>query len=331
MSYAILPPGRRPAIAIPLDHGLVMLRSSIAAFPAFTFKRKIFKRLALLWALVLWVLRRIGLVSGSPLGTLDAACAARIREVCRDVVAVALIWSQVPGRPRRYFRIFGADSREIAFAKVSTSGPGCDRLRTEAHALKAYRKAVSFECPSVISLEEFDDAVMLVTSALPNDSRLRHAEDWTFPAAIQREIVGALTPAFLGDLRGANWYRAGRELNAVNAHFLALLDRLPNETPVQLCAVHGDFGSENFFAGPGGRIFLIDWEHFSGSAPAWTDAVGFWIGKHHRAIQTGAPDMARRFLDAFPAAAEIELCLALLYLSSFDVKDATKLVTLWKS
>lgn len=331
MSYAILPPGRHPAIAIPLDHGLVILRATIGVFPAFTVKRKIFKRIALLCALLLWVLRRLGLVSGSPLGTLDAVCAERIREVCPGAVAVAPIWSQVPGRSRRYFRIFGADAQEIAFAKVTTSGPGCDRLITEARALRAYRQAVSFECPRVISLEEFNSAVMLVTTALPKGSRLRHAEDWALPAAIQREIAGASTSSLLGDLRGADWYQAGRELNVANTHFLALLDRLQNETTVQLCAVHGDFGSENFFVSPGGRIFLIDFEHFSDSAPAWTDAVGFWIGKHHRAIQAGKPETARRFQDAFPEAAEIELFLALLYLSAFDVKDAIKLVTLWKS
>lgn len=331
MIYCILTYKRRRVIAIPLDYGIGALYASVASLPDSTYKRKLFKVYALFWAFALWLALRLGIGHGNTLPPLDDNLVRRIRGFCPEAMAVVPIWSLVPGRPRSYFRVFGAGAREIGFAKVSTSGPGRERLETEAMALEKYRTAVTFKCPQTIALDVSVDAVTLVTAALPASSRLLQARDHQFPAAIQREIQGEVVLSFVSELRQAGWYRQGLDRNKANNGFYRFIEDIPDHSAVQVGPAHGDFGSENFFADRAGHVFLIDWEHYSEKAPILTDVVGFWIGKHHRVIQSGAVVVARNFAQSFLDATEADLALALLYLSAFDVTDSMRLAALWKN
>jgi hypothetical protein len=331
LSFAVFTLGGRSVIAIPLDKSLPILRASIAALPAYTLKRKVFKRIALGWASALWLGRRLGLSLGKALQPADQVLVERIRDFCPGAAAVVPIWSLVPGRARSYFRIFDSATREIAFAKVSTAEPGRTRLQVEAGALQANANAKTFNCPLLLGLDIVADAVLLLTTALPPGSRLLHAEVVSFPHDIRDEIRSCTFTSTIDRVKRTDWYRRGLEVNAANPGLVKDLVAIEPATSVSLGPAHGDFGSENFFADLAGRIFLIDWEHYCAEAPVLTDEVGFWIGSHSRAIKTGKPRIAEDFAQAFMGHSNTDLLLALVYLSAFDVNDAKRLVALWKN
>lgn len=331
MNFVVFRYGGRPVIAVPLDGSLRVLRSSIACLPSFTFKRKVFKLFALVWGSAIWVGRRLGLVGGIGLDSADQALVERIKGFCPEAVSVVPIWSLVPDRPRSYFRVFDAAARELAFAKVSTAEPGRTRLQVEARALQAYEDAETFDCPHLLKLDVTDDAVVLITTALPRGSQLLHAEVNTFPKAIHAEIRYRVISSTMATVRKTEWYRRGIEANLDNPRVMMDLRAINAAELVSLAPVHGDFGSENFFADPAGRVFLVDWEHHSLEAPVLTDEVGFWIGRHHRAVQRGQSEVAKDFALAFRSKPTKDILLALVYLSAFDVTDAKRLAALWKN
>jgi aminoglycoside phosphotransferase len=318
-------------MALPLDSSFSVLRAGCVAFPAFTLKRKIFRIAALILAGVLWGARRVGLPAGAHLDSADAAVLARIKEACPQMAAAMLIWSLVPGRQRIYVRVFDANANECAFAKVSRVEPGRSWLQVEATALHRYSEARSFSCPRVLMLDVTETDVLLLTSALPPGSTLRHAETSIFPRTIQSEIQNQVVQASFSSLHRRAWYKRGIAALAANARVTSELAAIDDASPVALAPAHGDFGSENFYVDPARRVYLIDWEHFCDAAPILTDEVGFWIGKNHRAIRRGAREVARDFAQEFEEHCDSDLLLALIFLSAFDITDASRLVALWKS
>ena len=124
MSFHIFLHRGRPVIAVPLNYNIRILRASVAALPAFTLKRKLFKIYAYWLAFVLMILHRWGVFGGSTLPPFEKSLVQRIQDVCPNAEAVVPIWSLVPGRPRSYYRVFDRNAVEIAFAKVSASGVG---------------------------------------------------------------------------------------------------------------------------------------------------------------------------------------------------------------
>lgn len=318
-------------MALTLDSSFSVLRAGCAAFPAFTLKRKIFKIAALIWAAVLWGARRVGLPAGAPLDGADAAVLARIKEACPQMAAAIIIWSLVPGRQRFYVRVFDAKANECAFAKLSRVEPGRSWLQVEATALHRYSEARSFTCPRVLMLDVTETDALLLTSALPPGSTLRHAETSTFPRTIHAEIQSKVLQTPISSLRRFAWYQRGVAALAENARVASGLTAIDDASPVALAPAHGDFGSENFYVDPARRVHLIDWEHFCDTAPILTDVVGFWIGKNHRAIQRGDREVAQDFAREFEEHRDSDLLLALIFLSAFDITDASRLVALWKS
>lgn len=318
-------------MALPLDSSFSVLRAGCAAFPAFTLKRKIFKIAALIWAAVLWGARRVGLPAGAPLDSADAAVLARIKEACPQMAAATTIWSLVPGRQRIYVRVFDANANECAFAKVSRVEPGRSWLQVEATALHRYSEARNFTCPRVLTLNVSEADVLLLTSALPPGSTLRHPETSTFPRNIHAEIQSKVVQTPISSLRRHTWYHRGMAALAENPRVASELAAIDDASPIALAPAHGDFGSENFYVDPAQRVYLIDWEHFCDAAPFLTDEVGFWIGKNHRAIQRGDSEVAGDFTKEFEEHHDSDLLLALIFLSAFDITDASRLVSLWKS
>lgn len=318
-------------MALPLDSSFSVLWAGCAAFPAFTFKRKIFKICAVVWAAALWVARLVGLPVGVALDRADAAVLARIKAACPQFAAAMLIWSLVPGRQRMYVRVFDAKTNECAFGKLSRVEPGRSWLQVEATALHRYAEAKSFACPRVLMLDVTETDVLLLTSALPRGSTLRHAEASTFPRAIQAEIQSKVVQTPISSLHRCAWYQRGVAALGENARVASELAAIDDASPVALAPAHGDFGSENFYVDLARRVYLIDWEHFCDAAPILTDEVGFWIGKNHRSIQRGDSEVARDFAQEFEEHRDRDLLLALIFLSAFNVTDASRLVALWKN
>lgn len=308
-----------------------MLWASCRAFPAFTLKRKIFKGATLLWAAVLWLARRVRVPAGTALDSAEAKAIARIQDACPQMAAAMVLWSLVPGRQRTYFRIFDAKATECAFGKLSCAEPGRGWLQVEAAALERYAMAQSFTCPQVLMLDVTERETLLLTSAFPAGTTLLHAQNSDFPRPVQVEIQDKRVEAPFASLRDRAWFRRGREALAKNAGVSAALDAMDDAAPVTLAPAHWDFGSENFFTDPQGGLLLIDWEHHDPEAPILTDEVGFWIGRHHRAIQRHQHGIAADFSAAFEGQTESDLLLALLYLSGYEIGDAQTLVSLWKN
>ena len=331
MRYVLFKYFGRPILAVPLDSGFAVLLAGFLVFPAFTLKRKIFKYGALILAVICWVGRLAGLPIGTVLDRTEITVLSRIKLLCPQMEVAIPIWSLVLGRDRMYFRLFDAQANQCGFVKFSWSEPGRSWLEVEAKALQSHVNAKNFTCPKVIALEKTEEGVLLLTSVLPSMCTLLHAEKSFFPYDIYDEIQSQRFEVPFMTLRMLAWYQNGMTSLIKNTQATSELCAMDDDASITLAPAHGDFGSENFFVDPMKRIFLIDWEHYSKAAPVATDAVSFWIGQHHRAIQRGQPKIAKDFVLSFKSYPKTDLLLALVYLTAFEVTDAKKLVTLWKN
>ncbi len=84
----------------------------------------------------------------------------------------------------------------------------------------------------------------------------------------------------------------------------------------RVCAVHGDFGSENIFYN-GTSFFLIDWERFHLAGPLLTDLLGFWLGQHHKEIFHSPENSFQLFVNDFVDSNNFDITDSLMALAFF--------------
>jgi hypothetical protein len=88
------------------------------------------------------------------------------------------------------------------------------------------------------------------------------------------------------DIIGFNWWQSF--INSSEFPFFLEMISICFEAnkPILLSCVHGDMGSENIFENitHADDMVVIDWERYCDHAPYLTDALGYWLGYHHKLL-----------------------------------------------
>lgn len=325
MGFCILRLKGRPLLAIPIYGVFGIVWRSVALFPSYTLRRKLFRIVVFGGGALGWLAYRLHVWSGQRLPEPERSFVEGAIRVTAGASSALVIWSTVPGRGRRYVRLFDEQGKEVAFAKASLDASGRSRLRVEASALKRFERAKSFSVPSFILLREALATTMLITAVLPRGCQLRHPERTRLPNGILQELQERTALCKLHVIRQEDWFIHGLNNIGRSDPFGLLVDSFDGSVEVMVCTVHGDLGSENIFEAGDGRTILIDWEHFAEQGPCLTDPISFWIGQHHRAIRRNPAAKAGAFSNEFGSYSQVDICLALVYLAAFDVSDAVTL------
>ncbi len=228
--------------------------------------------------------------------------------------------------------VFGQLCSVIKLAVNEETAKG---IRREADVLGALAGRTEFKIPRVLALESWDGGCFLRMSAAPHEF-LVHNKSRTPPEALFQAIAALrpeTTPKAVPARNFESWQSARKRIRT--AEICEIASEIRADDEFDAAAAHGDLGSENVFSRlPAQAVCdftIIDWECFCETAPALTDRVGFWLGRHHLALKgwfrTSPGELARAFLAEFERApgGRHAAVLALLYLAGSGIDLACKL------
>lgn len=182
-----------------------------------------------------------------------------------------------------------ADRKVGVVTKIALNEGAAEGIRREAAVLQSLAGRTPFHLPEVLSLKSWNGGCALRVGAIPR-TRTVHKKRHPVPDALLQSVA-ALRPATLPSALPASQIE-GWESALARATTPAICRVASHIGPGMLFAVnaaHRDLGSENLFSHPSAKSLsdfsIIDWEFFTETAPALTDRVGVWIGRHHRTLK----------------------------------------------
>jgi hypothetical protein len=241
---------------------------------------------------------------------------ARVRRALSDAPVArageirAILMHKVAQNGRAYVFDFDRSARLRSVTKVAlTEHARTGVAREHEVLLRLPRSELPFQVPEVLAFRESRGTCVLSMSATEEGLRIHDKSkglpDFVFDAIAA--IGAAGTPRTMA-CAGFTWFD-GALARVTNARIGAVARQIGREEEFAVCAAHGDLGSENIFSSAAAataerRFAVIDWESFAESAPAMTDRVSFWLGRHHRRFKRefgawSGGAATSHFLDAF--------------------------------
>lgn len=224
----------------------------------------------------------------------------------------------------------------VTVTKLALTETAAKGLRWEAHVLDKLAGRTLFKIPSLILFKSWEEGCLVQISAAPEHQSV-YNKNQEFPEALLK-AVAALVPLNAAKTLPAEcfvgWQSA--RVRTFTPAIREIADQIKADDHFDTAAAHRDLGSENIFCGPNSQdvsdFTIIDWEFFSESAPAMTDCVGLWLGRHHRAFKGFGGlvknDLATAFISQFtntPGGKKAAV-LALLHLADMGIDLAQYLI-----
>jgi hypothetical protein len=293
----------------------------------------LFKRFVATIAPVLWVIHKSVPYLQSANKQIEIPAQAALNHLVEnsgipDPIPV-LLGSTVVGRQRYYVHLLNKKGSRVGFGKISWGPKGKELLRREKNALKRFALYDKFSVPTILKYADRPGFSYIITSPLTAEFSLRHSEKHPFPEEIHSSIAGTPGIVHVQKLRASEWFVNGLlAVSGGDAIRNYLLD-LKSDFPVRVVNVHGDFGGENLFEDPLGRVVILDWEHFSTEAPYLTDWIGYWIGKNHAGFAASPKHTIADFWRAHLDKEKTDIALALIYLANCKIWQAQKIAEWW--
>lgn len=241
----------------------------------------------------------------------------------------AFLLNKIDQNGRVYIFDHNLNGQLTLVTKLALNPTSAKGLHREAAVLRNLAGRTLFQIPELKAFVAWDDGCLIQVSATPCDQFVfnKHQD-------LPEELFDAI--ATLRSFRVPNSLAAGSFDGWKNFRNKARIpeichvaDEIRACDKFEVAAAHQDLGSENIFCRPSPKqvsdFTLIDWEFFSESAPALTDRVGVWLGRHHRALKGLArpcPNaLAVKFLNDFESASggKRAAVLALLHLADLGI------------
>jgi glycosyltransferase involved in cell wall biosynthesis len=329
----------RDVLAVPQRSKAVML-DGVKRYQPYTQKRRLFR-------VLLSVLIRFGgtrLVAVSRDGPMVEGFGFDFKswkielERClgQSIQYTIFTWPSEPSRQRLYVHLFDANHRPFAFTQLAFKNDDYPKLMARVEALQAMSK-LSFKkirVPKLIIHGRFDEASYMVIEPLPENAKtLSLKRNWD-SSTVTAEFCGQKRQIGPAEIMNQSWWSDyAKSLETGHQAFHEELVRLlPLGTDV--CRVHGDMGLANMVA-DGESIWLFDWELSHSTAPALTDAVGFFmsftVGKIPRNPMAHLARFHKRFLSDNSEHQRLAVMLAVAFRHSCGIPDAGRLMKTWTS
>lgn len=304
------------------------LKALSRLYPEYSTKRRMLKRLN--------VLNQAGcrLV---PRSFSRLAAAERFMPEIGKTQTRAVMLHKINQSNRAYFFDHHSDGHLLAVTKLALTEAAAKGIRREAEILRAIAGRTAFQTPDVLAFQSWQGGCLLQVSAVP-ECHTRHDKAHPLPEALF-QAVAALRPSDAPAMLPAAAFDGWQEMRSrvTEPTIRAIADAIDPEGLYDAAPAHRDIGSENVFSQAPAReltdFWLIDWEFFTDTAPALTDRIGEWLGRHHRTLKglgrgrqrTG---LAAKFLEDFgdTPGGQSAAVLALLHLAALGIDLARELI-----
>lgn len=327
----------RPIFAAPAKPRQLRL-AGIARYQPFTPKRAIYRRLMHL-SMLAGLDRLFCTTADSPLDPAAGFDFAQwmdvVREHCKDPSANGVVfWPPQRDRGRIYVHLFGRDLKPIGFAKISLDARNDRCLRREAQSLRELQSRGLKKChiPEVLSLGQIDGHTYLIIEPIPETARPIESRTAATLAQCMAEYSGTPRRAPAAELPQLRWWidyehSLRDDCSAFAGELRSLLDH-----GVDLCRVHGDFGTGNIVRDDR-QLWIFDWEQSRPDGPVLADEVGFFLATNF-ARNLADPRLALqlfedRFLRDVTPQRRADVMLALAFRQGLGVQDAKLLLRHW--
>ena len=220
--------------------------------------------------------------------------------------------------------------------KIALTRDAAKGLEKEKSALEFIAEKTPFQVPRLLRYCGWDGGGMIATTAAAKPFLLHKKGTRLQPALFDAigGLSGETNSLSLTEFDDDRWRRTCGAMT--NERLRNVISDAGDLAQLDFCSCHGDLGSENILSINRGRavsdFYLVDWEHFSQSAPALVDEVGYWLGAHHRSFKGWRTTSAPALTDLFLRWAEtvkggrFASVVALIYLASRGIDLAQMLI-----
>lgn len=323
----------RPIISIPTGVSLKISLVSISCLPSHTLVRKVFK--VYLYFRIFTSYFMIKYFSKSNKYPLDKILVDWFEKVIlvlgNQELYPVYIWSLVEGRQRYYVHLLDADGNKKYFTKITTKKVDYNLLENEKKQLEYFSNKDTFYVPRVVNFEKNEKYCSLITSYLEEGFNLYHPESHTFPKKISLEICEKPINLLYSKIVETSWWKIGYLRAKSMINYFNFINSSDAQTEINVCKIHGDFGSENIFINNKNKFYIIDWERSTNDAPYLTDMIAFWLGGHHKLIKENSAKAYEKLMQEFKNEKHIDLAMALLFLISVNFDLAILVAEQWES
>lgn len=238
---------------------------------------------------------------------------------------------------RAYFFELNDHDQIISVAKLAITQEASIGIQREYDVLARLSFIETpFWFPKIVRFQKEEDTCLLQTTAVPTNYVI-HNKNTRIPDELF-DAIGSLRPSNTsGKLPAKDIPGWQNVLPYIETPLvLRIASNINHDSLYEVSAAHRDLGSENIFTRrpltSAKDCALIDWEFYTDIAPALTDRVGFWLGRHHRYLKGrrhyNLDMMATNFIDEFVNAdggADAAI-LALLHLADMGIDLARILI-----
>lgn len=309
-----------PLIAIPINESLLCSLKAIKCLPSFTFNRKLFKIYLYLTLPFFYYLNKINLkpVNNEKLIGLVQWSDNFKKKHGEIKFQIVVIWSLVPNRKRYYIHFLDEQGNKIWFGKLTRNEDDYVFLKNEFQQLSNIQskeiKSNLFSTPHIIDFGINKELCFLVTESLDKKYRLFHPSKNKFPKDLAKEIHGEIRKINKDEIFKQGWWN-NFELRRFEYRNLDLYTRKSDKKCfINVCLVHGDFGSENIFLNENGIFKVIDWERATNIGPYYVDIIAYWLGQNHKMLKKNSEKTIEQFYIDFNEVRKIDLAFALCFL-----------------
>jgi len=222
------------------------------------------------------------------------------------------------------------------FGKISFDELNTQLMKKECHVLKNFNPT-NFKVPKFENEMNFNDGTYgFLASAINNNYKVYEKNSPYINASLLGNMQNEIFEIEFSELIKLEWYKSFIVKKEYALLFRQIESVSLNEDNIKLSHVHGDLGSENLLLNTkasnkfeDGNFYIIDWERYCEEGPYLTDALGFWLGYHHKTIlsnTSGTIQLRELFFNEFIIYYENDkyaafLALAFLVSVDFDLAN----------
>ena len=309
-----------PLIAIPINASLLCSLKSINCFPSFTLNRKLFKLYLYLTIPIFYYLNKIysrSIKNESLEGLVKWADYFKKKQQKTSLQSV-FIWSLVPNRKRYYIHFLDEKGNKIWFGKLTSNEDDFVLLKNEYQQLINIQskriKSDTFSTPQIIDFRENRKSCFLVTESLSKNYKLFHPSNNKFPEELSREIQGTIRKINIEQIFKLDWWINFESRKDEYRNLDLFIRKSYKNGPINVCFVHGDFGSENILIDKNGVFKVIDWERATNIGPYYVDHIAYWLGQNHKMLKKNSEKTIQQFYRNFLELNRMDLAFALCFL-----------------
>lgn len=204
------------------------------------------------------------------------------------------------------------------FAKVALDEESKYLFKNEANALKylSTNKPVEFSIPKLVQEGEFDEGYYLIQTVIPPQTQyFSYVKDMRWMKIINEIVKINMAKKNLSHF---SWWEKLRTTHKPVRNLLPFLENKFREN-IDICNVHGDFGSGNIRYDTE-TLWVYDWEEFNQEAPIMTDYLTFILDCFMKSRFVTNREIAKRTYDYLQENVEYadsyNLAIALAYMST---------------